>query len=325
MSTQRNSLYISFLAVICCTLSYSCKDDFNLPDQPVDSYTRVYMPQAVNAPTVKVFKITDSVQTLTYGAVYGAQGYPETDIPVTFTVSKNKVDSFNTANKTSYPLLPDGSYTLSATNAVIPKGQVSTAPLSISFKTNGAGAMPALKTFVLPVSIAGTSVKVNEPLRTTFYLVKTQPDLKDYPNYDRALWQVIDFSSEEANGEGANNGRAIFALDGNNGTFWHTQWQGASPGPPHYLTIDMGVVKTLHGLSFLGRQADGGGKPNEVNIQVSTDNATWTNAGTVNLLNSQALQPQFFPNGFQDGRYFKVIVNSAYNGSYTQIAELNAF
>ena len=155
--------------------------------------------------------------------------------------------------------------------------------------------------------------------------MKTQPDLKDYPNYDRALWQVIDFSSEEANGEGANNGRAIFALDGNNGTFWHTQWQGASPGPPHYLTIDMGTVKTLHGLSFLGRQADGGGKPNEVNIQVSTDNATWTNAGTVNLLNSQALQSQFFPNGFQSGRYFKVIVNSAYNGSYTQIAELNAF
>ncbi len=154
-------------------------------------------------------------------------------------------------------------------------------------------------------------------MRTAFFIVKAQPDLKDYPNYDRTLWQVIDFSSQEANGEGANNGRAIFVLDGNNSTFWHTQWQGASPGPPHYLTIDMGEQKTLHGVSFLPRQNDSGGKPNEVNVQVSEDNITWTDGGSFTLLNNKDTQPQFLPKGFKSGRYFKIIINSAYNGSYT--------
>jgi len=55
------------------------------------------------------------------------------------------------------------------------------------------------------------------------------------------------------------------------------------------------------------------------------DNITWVDAGEFNLLNSQSLQKQFLPNGFQTARYFKVIINSAYGGSYTQIAELNAF
>lgn len=284
------------------------------------------MPQAVNGGTVmKTLKITDSVQTVIYGANFGGQNYPAGDIPVTFMINNTKVDSFNRANKTSYPILPDSSYALSNTSAVIPKGQVTTLPLTVSFKTKGTGAMDPLKMYVLPVSIATATVKINEALRTTFYVVKAQPDFKDYSNYDRAQWVLAGFSSQEANGEGANNGRAIFALDNNNGTFWHTQWQGASPGPPHFLIIDMGTVKMLHGVSFIGRQADAGGKPNEVNVQVSADNVTWTNAGTFNLQNNKDLQPQFLPNGFKSARYFKVIINSAYGGSYTQIAELNAF
>jgi len=325
MLNKNISNLLLLAALACCTVWSSCKDDVNLPTQPVDSYNRVYMPQAVNGPIIRTLKITDSAQTLTYGANFGGQEYPGTDVPVTFTADNSKVDSFNAANKTSYKVLPDGSYTLSTLSTVIPAGKVSTQPLSITFKTNGAGAMDALKSYVLPVSIGCKTVTVNEALRTAFFIVKAQPDLKDYPNYDRTAWQIIDFSSQEANGEGPNNGRAIFVLDNSSITFWHTQWQGASPGPPHYLTIDMGTVKTLHGLSFLPRQADGGGKPNEVNVQVSTDNITWTNAGTFNLQNNKDLQSQFLPEGFKTARYFKMIINSAYNGSYTNLAELNAF
>lgn len=325
MLTKNISKYILFTVLAASNLLYSCKDKLDLPSQPINSYNRVYMPEAVNNPVVKTFKITDSVQTATYGANFGGQDYPTADIPVEFTVNSALVDSFNVANKTNYPLLPAESYTLSNTSAIIAKGKLTTNPLSIAFKTKGVGAMDALKTYLLPVSIATTAVTVNEALRTTFYVVKAQPDFNDYPNYDRTNWAIIGFSSQEATGEGPNNGRAIFALDGNTSTFWHSQWSGAAPGPPHYLIIDMKETKTLHGLSFVGRQADGGGKPNEVNVQVSLDNTTWTDAGTFNLLNNKDLQKQFLPNGFKDARYFKVTINSAYDSSFTQIAELNAF
>jgi len=326
MLTQHISkIVLFFLCLGCCAWWSGCKDKLELPNQPVDSYNRVYMPLAVNNPITKTLKITDSVQSLIYGANFGGQGYPGADIPVAFAINKAAADSFNVANKTSYPVLPDGSYILSAPSAVIPKGQLSTSPLTISIKTNGAGAMDALKTYLLPVSITSATVKLNPTLRTTFYLVTAQPDFNDYSVYDRSNWQVIGFSSQEANGEGTDNGRAIFALDGSTSTFWHTQWSGASPGPPHYLTVDMGEVKILHGLSFVGRQSDGGGKPNDVSVQTSLDNITWTDAGAFNLQNNKDLQKQFLPGGFKSARYFKVIINSAYNATYTQIAELNAF
>jgi hypothetical protein len=305
----------------------SCKDNFPaLPDQPIDKYTQVYMPQAVNQPTVNVLKITDSIQTVTFGAELGGFGYVGSDIPITFKINKAAADSFNVANKTAYPLLPDNTYTMSALSAVIPKGGLSTAPLNISFITKGASAMDALKTFILPVSIAGSSIKVNENLRTTCFLVTSQPDFANYPNYDRTNWQVIDYSSQESSGEGPNNGRAIFAIDGDVNTYWHSKWTGTAAVPPHYITIDMGAVNVMHGLSFVGRQSTANGKPNEVNVQISTDNVTWANAGTFNLLNNTSLQKQFLPLGFnKSARYFKVIVNSAYSTTVTQIAELNAF
>lgn len=325
MTTKKILKFIGLACIVQCMFLMSCKDNVVLPSQPVESYSRVYMPEAVNGPVVKTFKITDTAQALIYGAGFGGQDFPGSDIPVGFAVIQTKADTFNMVNNTHYPLLPADSYTLSATSAIIPKGIVTTTPLTISVKTSGAGAMDALKTYILPVSITNTTVKVNEALRTTYYILKAQPDFNDYPNYDRANWAIIGFSSQEANGEGPNNGRAIFALDGNTGTFWHTQWSGGSPGPPHFLVIDMKEVKTLHGLSFVGRQGDGGGKPNEVNIQVSLDNVAWVDAGTFNLLNNKDLQKQFLPNGFKNARYFKVSVNSSYNASYTQIAELNAF
>ena len=322
---RNRNTYFPALAMAACLLTTGCKDDLNLPYQPIESYNRVYMPQAVNGPVVRTLKITDSAQTLVYGANFGGQDYPVTDIPVSFSADQQQADSFNNANKTNYAILPAGSYTLSATEAVIPKGKLSTEPLAITFKTNGAGAMTALKTYILPITLTTKTATVNAGLRTTFYIVKTQPDLKDYPNYDRGAWQVIGFSSQEANGEGPNNGRVVHVFDNDNGTFWHSQWQGGSPGPPHWFIIDMGTEKTLHGLSFVGRQGDYNGRPNEVNVQVSLDNNTWTDAGTFSLQNNKDLQSQFLPDGFKQARYFKISINSSYNAGYTHLAELNAF
>ena len=59
---------------------------------------------------------------------------------------------------------------------------------------------------------------------------------------DRTIWEVPDFSSQEAVGEGANNGQCKHMLDGNKDTFWHSKWNGATPEQqkfPHYVTVDL--------------------------------------------------------------------------------------
>lgn len=317
---SRNILLAATLVI----LQASCKDKYDLPAQPLSGYTKIYMPEAVNNPVNYTLKITDSTQTIVYGANYGGQDYPSQDIPVTFTVNNSLVDSFNTANGTNYAIMPDGAYVLAKTAAVIPKGGLSTGPLEIAVRTSGAGSMEALKDYLLPLTLSAASVSINEPLRTTFYTIKAQPDLKDYSSFDRTNWTVIGFSSQEANGEGPDNGRAIFALDGDPNTYWHTQWQNGQPGPPHYLIIDMGETKTIHGLSFLDRQSDNSGKPNSVTVETSKDNITWEAAGSFNLQNTKDLQQQFL-SGFKEARYFKVNILSSYNATYTHLAELNAF
>lgn len=313
--------------ILTTSLYMSCSDKVTLPPQPLSDYEKIYMPQAVNNPVKKVLNIVDTPQAVVYGANYGGQDYPVQDIQVDFLINPSQVDTFNLKNSTQYKILPAGCYSFTQTSAIIQKGTLSTAPLEIKVNTTGPNAFDVLTDYLLPVTIAvpKSEIKVNEELRTTYFLIRSQPNLNDYPDYSRALWTVAGFSSEEpAEAQWGNGGQAIHTLDDNSGTFWHSQWQGGSPGPPHFISINMGETKTLHGLWFVGRQSDNDGKPKDVRVQVSTDGTTWTDAGAFTLENTKAKQKQFL-SGFKTAKYFKVIFNSSYDASYCHLAELGAF
>lgn len=304
-----------------------CKDEAELPEQPLSDYEKVYMPQAVNSPAKFTLAVSGEPQPIVYGANYGGQEYPAADIPVTFTIDPALVDDFNQKNGTQYPALPAGSFTFTTKEGVIREGELSTQPFEIQVKTTGDGAIDLLTWYLLPVSVAtpkGTIV-VNDALRTTYFLVRSQPNIADYPEMDREKWSIADFSSEEpAEAEWGNGGQAMHTLDGENGTFWHTAWKNSSPGPPHHITVDLGEDKELHGLWFLARQSDHNGKPKDVKVQVSANGTDWEDIGAFTLENTQAKQKQFL-SGFRTVRFFKVIFTSAYEASYCHLAELGAF
>ncbi|WP_145856703.1 BT_3987 domain-containing protein [Pedobacter suwonensis] len=305
-------------------MASSCKETVMLPEQDEASYNQVYMPQSVNGTVSKTLEVKDVDQSFVYGANFGGMGYPENDIRVRFSVDNTLVNSYNTLNNTNYEPLPDGAYQLSTTESVIPKGSLSTSPFKISVKTTGSNAIKMFRNYLLPVSVS-SDFKINEKLKTTYFLISSQPNQADYPDYDRSAWKVVDFSSQEANGEGANNGRAIFVLDNNIQSFWHSQWQGASPGPPHYITIDMGKVLTLHGVNFTARQVDGaGGKPQDVRIETSMDNINWKPAAQFTL-NAVRNQQKKWLTDFVDARYVKFVILSSYSSSSVHLAEFGAY
>jgi hypothetical protein len=64
---------------------------------------------------------------------------------------------------------------------------------------------------------------------------------------------VVKVDSEETAGE---NGKGANAVDGDTGTFWHTQWQDASPECPHEITIELTPPATIKGFTYLPRQDD---------------------------------------------------------------------
>ncbi|MFB2117882.1 BT_3987 domain-containing protein [Parapedobacter sp. 2B3] len=321
---RKNNMIACGLAVALLVSLGGCEDEVQLPNQDESQYNQVYMPLAVNNPVAHTLTVADEPQELIYGANYGGRGYPEADIAVRFSVNQALVASFNEANGTDYELLPEGAYTLEAAEATIPKDELATQPLSLSVNTTGEGAVAMFKTYLLPLTVQ-SSFKVNEQLQTTYYLVTAEPDIADYPDYDRSAWEIVDFSSEEANGEGPNNGRAVFVLDGDNQTFWHSQWQGASPPPPHHLSVDMGEVTTLHGINTIARQVSGsGGKPEQVRVDVSLDNEHWDEIAVLTLSSSNSQQKTWLPE-FVEARYFRLVILSANGSSHAHLAELGAY
>ena len=82
--------------------------------------------------------------------------------------------------------------------------------------------------------------------------VASAPDIAAAPAVKPALTFVSVDSAETAGetGAGAN------AVDGNPETFWHTQWQDATPECPHEIIIELVPATTIKGFTYLPRQDD---------------------------------------------------------------------
>jgi arylsulfatase A-like enzyme len=65
--------------------------------------------------------------------------------------------------------------------------------------------------------------------------------------------KLVRFSSENF----ANDRRAVYAVDGNPRTVWHSQFSDGLARHPHELVIDLGVTYKIRGFRYLARQ-DGG-------------------------------------------------------------------
>ena len=70
---------------------------------------------------------------------------------------------------------------------------------------------------------------------------------------DKATLKLVRVDSEETAGE---NGGGTNAVDGDPATFWHTQWQDASPAGPHEIVIELMPSAKINGFSYLPRQDD---------------------------------------------------------------------
>lgn len=315
------SLVMVLILVVTAIFMNGCKDKVNLPDQPLSDYMQLYLPQAVNGPVTYNFSTGDTAApTIIYGAYYGGFGYPDKDLPVSFSVDAGVADSFNVANNTDYALLPAKSYSLSNSEAVIKKGELSTLPFKITVHTTGELApVDISRTYILPVSLSSTALPVNASLQTYFCLINIVPEF-----FDRSGWKIVDFSSQEAAGEGPDNGRAEFALDGNRNTYWHTAWKDARPGPPHYITIDMGQSRRILGSALVDRQNVNSGRPDEVEILVSDNGKDWQPAYAGTLLDTGDQQKVFFEKPVE-GRFVKFLVKTIYGSDITNLAELYLF
>lgn len=317
---KQNIIYfILILLGISLTLN-GCSDDDNSSD--------VYITQAGNPVNVKfVMKDDPYVQTFTISMV-SPYPIPESsgisnDIKVKLAADAAKAETYNSDNNTTYKVMPEGSYSFPSEVTIKAGSYVSD---NIALTVDAKGKIEAYESYILPVSITSVDgANADKSHQTIYFILTGSIDAGDMVFLSRSGWKVTDVSSEEVNGEGDNNGHAIHALDGNGDTFWHTQWQGGEPMPPHHITIDMGKEQELSGFSYLTRDF-GGSWPKECKIEVSKDGTTWKTAATFTDLPAAGATEfrSFFPTPSQ-ARYFKMVITSGYGGASTHVAEINVF
>lgn len=81
-------------------------------------------------------------------------------------------------------------------------------------------------------------------------------------------WKVVYADSEEMQGD---DGNAENALDGDDSTFWHSEWVDRSPAHPHALVIDFGSNQTIAGVRCLPRQDMPNGRIKNYRIYLRTE------------------------------------------------------
>lgn len=290
--------------------------------------TTVYIPEARSLNIVN-FDLAEPMSQ-TFHVAVTASDYVTTsgldvssDVTVTLSVDPAKVEAYNSACGTDYEILPADCYTLPE-NAVIPAGATSSDDLTVN--VDARGKIQPFDSYLLPVTISAVSgADINPQQSTVYYLMSGAEDVWNMPLADRSDWKVVEVSSEETSGEGSDNGHAIHAFDGDLGTFWHTQWKGGEPQPPHHIVVDMGQEVRMLGFQYVSRN-HGEGWPQEMTLETSLDGENWEGAGTYSDLPAEggAEFRSYLP-GFKQARYFRLTITAVYNGKWsTHVAEINA-
>lgn len=319
---------INYLAFGLLTVLSAC-EKIDIPrDNESESFKKVYLPAAVDLNRMDLVHV-DSSFNLTIGASYaGGLDYAPADIPLEFEFSMDSVEAYNLANGTQYKALPLSTLDAPVLKTIISKGAVASPVLT--FAINPTKGMDLFEDYLLPITLKGNfsdGIGINTNLSTAYFVIRSKLNLEDFQDFDRSAWKVIGFSSQEETGEGSNNGRAIFMLDNDYSTFWHTRWSGGNALGPHYVEIDMGGQSTIHGLSVVGRTDGGRGRPERVKFEVkNSEGEDWTLLESNLLLENTRDNQRLFFRRSVEARYFRMTVEKTYeNTEFTFLAELNVF
>ncbi|MBS1574722.1 MAG: DUF1735 domain-containing protein [Bacteroidetes bacterium] len=245
------------------------------------------------------------------------------DVVVTLGIDQAAFDAYNadTSHSTKYTMMPASYYSLPAATITLPAGKTDTTVLLTFYPAS----IDLSLGYLLPLTITNaTNSQVSQSLKTIYFHIEKDP----FPPYSRTGWNVVSFNSQEASGEGPNNGRVIFMFDNNPSTFWHSKWQGGTDPLPYWFIIDMNASNIVHGINILPRQgvSSNSGRPKTITFEVSTDGTTWTNATNINVADNANWQKFVFSTATPAARYFRATVTTVYGGvSYANLAEFKVF
>lgn len=153
-------------------------------------------------------------------------------------------------------------------------------------------------------------------------------------------WRISSPTAPTSAIEGAGDGQIAAAIDGNESTYYHSDWTGSKVGErlPQYFIIDTGEsgVSGINGFVYLPRPDNGNGTSTQMDIYFSNTEFDLTGGVTKDALTAKytrAAEAAFTYNGSnreykrcyfdaaQSGRYVLVVSYASKSGSYFTCAE----
>lgn len=142
----------------------------------------------------------------------------------------------------------------------------------------------------------------------TFYSAKIPPGQGPPVELSKEGWTATASSYDERHGDARAPGSAI---DNDPGTIWVNSIVPQT-FYPHSITVDMGSVKGIDGLTFIVQQRNE--TPETIEILVSRDSTSWTPMGRFIVENTTTVQYINFLET-QDIRYFEVVAIEPHGGT----------
>jgi hypothetical protein len=124
----------------------------------------------------------------------------ENDTRITYKADLVLVSHYNTVNDVNYETLPEEFYELSATEAIIPAGEVRSSTIQVIFKN--LGNVPSGFSFVLPVTLeSAAGVSILNGSKTIYYILKKGAPIVVAANIKSTFLELVDptISSSLAN------------------------------------------------------------------------------------------------------------------------------
>ena len=137
---------------------------------------------------------------------------------------------------------------------------------------------------------------------------------------DKSVWKIVSYDSQQGGGERVEN-----AIDGNDASFWHTQYNPTTPTCPHEIVVDMGATYVINTFTYKGR-SDGStnGRVRNYDVYFSNSPDSWgAPAASGTFENSGDPQTISIPSK-PTARYFRFVIRSVVdNRDYASVAELS--
>ena len=287
----------------------------------------VYLQQAVTFPQdLTTFPFTDDARIFKFNAGFGAVGYAEKDITVKFEINNAAFDSINLVRQAAglplYLKFPTNSYSIDAMETTIPSGKLTSGTITVSYFSKK---FDPMLSYLLPISIKEASgFNVNPKLKTVFVVVSKLQG-KVVPTTLKAAWDIT-ASSEELVGEGAVNGRARAAIDGDVATFWHSNWASTAPIFPHWLNIDMKQLYFIDKIALHPRNNNNNGFT-RFKLEGSVDGNNWILFGDNIVFDPANRNFQEYPITPTELRYIRITALQAASptNTSTHLGEINVY